>query len=276
MAIKCGHCLGEHATVADVQSCSTNPIPDRIDAAFALAGELMRAEASMGQSDADVASDRLAHGEAFLGLTPESAAPATRTLDGPPATAKQVIYLRSLLEQRECDAARKQDLVDRIEGYTLTKREASFAINTLLSSKRISALAPAASPGVKQTVKGQIEQDGIYRNPQTGEIFKVQWNRANGSGRHLYAKQATLVFGDRQFDAIPLNSDFNSKGGQVTFDYRPGLLNRIKPEWRMTFEEAKTFGALYGNCVRCGRDLTNEESVEKGIGPVCGKRSNWA
>jgi hypothetical protein len=41
---------------------------------------------------------------------------------------------------------------------------------------------------------------------------------------------------------------------------------------RMTLEDAKEFGALYGTCCVCGRLLTNEVSIEAGIGPVCGKR----
>ncbi len=38
---------------------------------------------------------------------------------------------------------------------------------------------------------------------------------------------------------------------------------------KMTLEEAEEFGALYGFCCRCGRTLTDENSIEAGIGPVC-------
>jgi hypothetical protein len=40
----------------------------------------------------------------------------------------------------------------------------------------------------------------------------------------------------------------------------------------MSLEEAKAFGRLYGVCVRCGATLTDEQSIEAGIGPVCAGR----
>ena len=44
---------------------------------------------------------------------------------------------------------------------------------------------------------------------------------------------------------------------------------------RMTLEEAQEFGRLYGFCCVCGAILTDETSIENGIGPVCGKREKW-
>lgn len=41
---------------------------------------------------------------------------------------------------------------------------------------------------------------------------------------------------------------------------------------RMTLEEAREFGAVYGICCRCAATLTDELSIALGIGPVCGKR----
>jgi len=55
----------------------------------------------------------------------------------------------------------------------------------------------------------------------------------------------------------------------VHFVYDPGAVRRLRPEHRMSLEEAKEFGALYGTCCVCGRTLTNEDSIEAGIGPVC-------
>ena len=40
---------------------------------------------------------------------------------------------------------------------------------------------------------------------------------------------------------------------------------------RMTLEEAGEFGQLYGICCVCGAVLTDPESIERGIGPVCGE-----
>lgn len=41
---------------------------------------------------------------------------------------------------------------------------------------------------------------------------------------------------------------------------------------RMTLEEAREFGAVYGICCRCSATLTDELSIALGMGPVCGNR----
>lgn len=93
---------------------------------------------------------------------------------------------------------------------------------------------------------------------ETGQVFKVQV-AVHGSG-NLYAKKfipGEIVDGERE------------KG---TFEYVPGAMKLLAAEGRkMTMAEAKEYGALYGTCCRCGRTLTKEKSIERGIGPVCGK-----
>lgn len=102
-------------------------------------------------------------------------------------------------------------------------------------------------------------QDGMYRNPESGEIFRVQ-KAVHGSG-NLYAKRLIAPA---------------FEGGKASFEYAPGAVRKLKPEWRMTLEEAKEYGALYGCCIRCCRTLTREESIERQMGPVCSSKNNWA
>lgn len=92
--------------------------------------------------------------------------------------------------------------------------------------------------------------DGMFRNPEDGTIIKVQV-AVHGSGR-LYAKRLT-----------------QGQYGEWEFVYEAGLINRIRPEWKLTLAEAQQFGKLYGVCCVCGKTLTNEESIAAGIGPVC-------
>lgn len=103
--------------------------------------------------------------------------------------------------------------------------------------------APAAA------AVARISDDGIYRT-ETGTIYKVQYAK-NGSG-NLYAKR--------------LDPDAG------TFTYEPGAIHRLRADQRMTFEDAAAFGELYGICCACGRDLTDETSIARGIGPICGKK----
>lgn len=120
-------------------------------------------------------------------------------------------------------------------------------------------------------------EDGIYRNPTTGEIFKLQFNRASGDGRHLYAKRLVINnYGDEvnTITDIPLVGE--RPVGDLVWLY-VGAISKagVLPAWRVTRKEAAAFGALYGVCVRCGRDLTAEESIDRAMGPVCAGKMGW-
>jgi hypothetical protein len=52
-------------------------------------------------------------------------------------------------------------------------------------------------------------------------------------------------------------------------------LRAIKAEYRMTAEQASAFGALYGVCCNCFRELTREESMRRGYGPTCAEKNAW-
>lgn len=85
--------------------------------------------------------------------------------------------------------------------------------------------------------------EGMYK--VGSRIFKVQ-RAVHGSGQ-LYAKELTT-------------------GG---FVYAAGAIRLLTSDDRMTLEQAKEYGALYGVCCRCAAPLTDEKSIAAGIGPVC-------
>jgi hypothetical protein len=100
-------------------------------------------------------------------------------------------------------------------------------------------------------------QDGMYRRPKDGKIFKV-YHTVHGANVQV-AKELIVVH--------------EGKPATVTFEYRGRRpLYTLSPKMRLTIEEARDFGALYGTCAICGRTLTNELSIHLGIGPVCGRR----
>ena len=86
-------------------------------------------------------------------------------------------------------------------------------------------------------------EEGMYL--LDGRVFKVQ-RAIHGSG-HLYAKE--LVSGG--------------------FTYASGMVRKLNSSHRMTLEQAKEYGSLYGVCCRCAAPLTDEKSIAAGIGPVC-------
>jgi hypothetical protein len=120
----------------------------------------------------------------------------------------------------------------------MTRSEASELIDGLV-----------ALPRVAQTTGPAAELEaGIYRVDDV--IYKVQ-KAVHGSGR-MYAKQLVI-----------------DGPGSAHFEIAPGAIHEITSEHRMSLEEAVSYGQLYGVCVRCGATLTDETSIEAGIGPIC-------
>lgn len=150
-----------------------------------------------------------------------------------------------------------QDIVDRAAaGQFVTKGEASKALGFLFSAPwkpRDAAPKPAATEKAVQPER--ITEDGMYKLGD--RIIKVQ-KAVHGSG-NLYAKELVQVEG--------------RKGKtEWAFEYAPGLINQLTAADRMTLDEAKAWGRLYGSCCNCGRTLTDETSISEGLGPICAKR----
>jgi hypothetical protein len=56
------------------------------------------------------------------------------------------------------------------------------------------------------------------------------------------------------------------------WEYAKGAVMRLKPEMRLTLDKAKEHGHKTGRCAICGAVLTNPDSIEAGIGPICASR----
>lgn len=162
--------------------------------------------------------------------------PRNAQADAPKASEKQLGFLRSLI-------VRKGYTIHEDKLAKLGPRDASELIDLLQGMDD----KPAAAPEADAPAKTDGLEDGMYKVGDT--IYKVQ-HAVHGSGRQ-YAKE--LV----------------GEGSDWGFEYAAGAIRKIRPEHRMTLEEAKEFGALYGTCCVCGRTLTKESSIAEGIGPVC-------
>jgi len=84
--------------------------------------------------------------------------------------------------------------------------------------------------------------EGYYR--WEGKFVKVQQNQA---GTNLYAK---LWDGE-------------------AWEYTPRLVGQLSPGMKLSAEDAKEFGALYGRCVFCSQQLNDERSIAAGYGEIC-------
>jgi hypothetical protein len=154
-----------------------------------------------------------------------------------PASEKQIDFLQKLM------AERGQDTSD-VDWSKMDKALASKTIDTLLKT-------PVQKSAKVTQARVELEA-GIYRVEDT--IYKVQ-KAVHGSG-DMYAK-VLVVDGP----------------GEARFEFAAGAIRNIRPEHRMTLDEAKQFGHVYGVCCQCGATLTDENSIEAGIGPVCARKS---
>lgn len=163
------------------------------------------------------------------------------------ATEKQLAFLRKLMDERSLSY--EEETLAK-----LSKRDASSLIDTLIKTPKSKAPAAPRTPSAEIT-------EGMYRNPETGEIFKVQ-RAVHGSG-HLYAKR------------LWVEKDEETGETYAEFVMARGVIFKLRPEWKMTFEDAKAFGALYGVCCSCSLDLTNEDSIFNGYGRKCASNHGW-
>jgi hypothetical protein len=63
--------------------------------------------------------------------------------------------------------------------------------------------------------------------------------------------------------------------GTVGFAYNANAMTFLRASDKLTWKEARDFGAAYGACVACGRTLSDPRSLVQGYGPTCGARYHW-
>lgn len=178
------------------------------------------------------------------------------------ATEKQVAFglslgrdLRSLVGQDEDRKVVVDTLGEAFIAARSNRRKMSTLLDSMLTLVRDwRSAARAAQPATK------VEEapEGMHR--LDGEVFKVQ--RALRGSRNLYAKRLTVT--DHGEDSEPRYS--------TEFVYAPGTVRRLSKGTLMAVEEAAEYGRLYGTCIVCGRTLTDEGSIARGIGPVCAEK----
>ena len=158
-----------------------------------------------------------------------------------PMSERQYNYLRKLVSEREYNV----DLSVDEQLSILDKSFKFMKISSATASLMIDRAKVAPLRKSKSSSSSQPIEDGIY--VLSGEYIKVI-HAVHGSGRQ-YAKRFSKI--------------------TETWEYAPGTLGYLVSADRLTEEQAREFGNLDGRCVVCGRTLTDEESIEYGIGPVC-------
>jgi hypothetical protein len=204
----------------------------------------LAAIASFGERDHDMTPATDAERD-LLDLIPEGPADLR-------STPQVELMNRLMAELRELDPAAAAQGDDYMHGMTMGGHwtagrdgNASRWIDRLIAKLReVRAARKAAAPAAGQRVE---LADGVYR--LNGQLYMVQ-HAVHGSGNQ-YAKRIVL------------------EGNSVSAEYARGIISRLRPEMALTAEEAKAFGDVYGMCVFCLRDLTDERSKAVGYGRKC-------
>jgi Family of unknown function (DUF6011) len=164
----------------------------------------------------------------------------------PMATERQVGYLQSLLDSRV-----KSDLLpDDLDPTTLTKREASEAIDILLKQayKPKRGWIPDDLPDGRYAIlHPETQQPYFYRVATGKESGKRRCQRmvgAPGDFRYLSIRESEIK----------------------------AVMDMIKQD---PATHSQMFGILVGACGVCGSPLTDPDSIERGIGPICARKMEW-
>lgn len=167
----------------------------------------------------------------------------------PAPTEKQLAFVNVLAEKvgRERYESVLLDHFSVVSAEDLDRRQISSLINSLKSAadevRSAERQQSAERRVVQEAVAAATSLDvGMYS--RNGTPFRVYPAR---NGGHLLTK--ALIDGQ--------------------WVYQGAASRFVTVDMKMTLEEAKEYGLQTGVCVCCGRTLTDPESVERGIGPIC-------
>ena len=106
----------------------------------------------------------------------------------------------------------------------------------------------------------RVDEPGLYKMLWEGDtvIYRVRQAR---SSRRLYAEKIVVA---------------ESEGEKsVDFVYNAKAMAWLRKSDRLTWLEARSFGAAYGACVACGRTLSDARSLVQGYGATCASNYHW-
>jgi len=146
---------------------------------------------------------------------------------------------------------REAELYRRLDDVRPTRVELSRWIDDYLRRPRVESLP--------ERVVDPNLTPGVYRVDDVVLVVKYGRQRSR-----LYAKR--LVDGSRAGRLVE-----SGDARPIEFEYAPSAIFDVRPEHRMSLDDAASLCVRYGRCVYCNRALRAAKSVRAAIGPVCAK-----
>lgn len=138
---------------------------------------------------------------------------------------------------------------DILADYDQTIEQGFAAMDKATISAEIDTLKDAIRKErhAQRQSASEAMEEGIYMKNAT--VYKVQRSKTSGN---LYTKT--------------LHTD------PARWEYTPEVMRDLSLSDKITMEQAQEFGMKFGICAICGRLLTDPDSIDRGIGPVCANR----
>ena len=155
-----------------------------------------------------------------------------------------------------------------------TEKQFYWVQKLIATGEALASPKPATAP--KAAISGLASIYTLFDAAAAAGLKKPRVRLANGfslslagPGRNqgmLYLKQGATYFGKIDREGVASRSM-----GVMSQDWDAAL-----PMVQAFAADPKAAAAAYGfatnNCCFCGKDLTDQESVERGYGPICAKR----
>ncbi|UVT31030.1 hypothetical protein SEA_BIRTHDAYBOY_52 [Gordonia phage BirthdayBoy] len=286
MAIKCGNCKQYHDTVDDVKACHFG---DGLLADVEEENNAIEAH-QLGMAYAhEVAEDPWAAEPEARRVNPYGINAVQESGEGFLTGRKaQKVYLNVPFVEKDRAKTEFGAKWDSKEKKWWVYDDADFDSmpdKWYLASGSDSALADRHAASANSRPFNTINEDGFYRVKDEfvgvleAEFIKVQMNR---EGSRLYAKRLNKNYPEKlelepnPKNAISLWCTQNGMGRPIEWEFISGLYSNTGAHMveKLSLEEGEAFGRLYGVCMKCGAFLTNEESIERGMGPICAGKWN--
>lgn len=165
---------------------------------------------------------------------------------------KQVTFLKSLFASKTTTDP-EAIWVTLNKATPLSKKQVSSMIDVLMKEPDVKKEEIKSAPTTNQ----DGPEEGFYK--VEGEIYKVQQNL---SCTNKYAKKLLII----------------GSGEDAEFEWEyvgKSPFRSLTAETKVNKEDTEEFGELYGRCMRCSRKLTDEGSIEAGLGMVCASKMGW-
>ena len=201
-----------------------------------------------------------------------------------PASGKQLKWLKSLLLERSWDdvpADWQWRLVEILDAFKACDENGygPESVNNVLEFSGLKVVtmsgfdkllaylkdAPRKAVAPQEGMPNIATTDGMFKHGDT--FYKLKFAKTG----NLWAHRLVMLMTPDEAKEAAAQGD-KRKAAKFMFAGSPKSLG-ITEDMKLTYEDAKAFGALYSTCCECGRLLTNDLSVYLGIGPVCGGRS---